>query len=96
MVYKQPLRQTKGFLRSLVKLMGVYIRVPNFSTLSCRGSGLVLPMKSHSDKDGPIHLVVDSTGLKISGEGEWLQSKHKAKAKRKSWRKLHLGLDLAT
>ena len=85
MVYKQPLRQTEGFVRSLVKLMGVDIRVLNFSTFSCRGSRLVLPMKSRSDKDGPIHLVVDSTGLKIFGEGEWLQNKHKAKAKRKSW-----------
>ena len=47
-------------------------------------------------QDGPIHLVVDSTGLKIFGEGEWLQTKHKTKAKRKSWRKLHLGLDLVS
>ena len=96
MVYKQLLRQTEGFVRSLVKLMGVDIRVPNFLTFSRCGSGLVLPMKSRSDKDGPIRLVVDSTGLKIFGEGDWLQNKHKAKAKRKSWRKLHLGLDLAT
>ena len=55
-----------------------------------------MPLKSRSDKAGPIHLVVDSTGLKVFGEGEWLQSKHKTKAKRKSWRKLHLGLDLVT
>ena len=96
MVYKQPLRQTEGFVRSLVKLMGVDICVPDFSTFSRRGSGLDLPLKSRSDKAGPIDLVVDSTGLKIFGEGEWLQIKHKTKAKRKSWRKLHLGLDLAT
>ena len=55
-----------------------------------------MPLKSRSDKAGPIHLVVDCTGLQIFGEGEWLQNKHKTKAKRKSWRKLHLGLDLAT
>ena len=96
MVYKQPLRQTEGFVRSLVKLMGVDICVPDFSTFSRRGSGLHLPLNSRSDKAGPIHLVVDSTGLKIFGEGEWLQSKHKTTAKRKSWRKLHLGLDLVT
>ena len=96
MVYKQPLRQTEGFVRSLVKLMGVDIRVPDFSTFSRRGSGLDLSLKSRSDKAGPIYLVVDSTGLKVFGEGEWLQSKHKTKAKRKSWRKLHLGLDLVT
>ena len=96
LVYKQPLRQTEGFVRSLVKLMGVDIRVPDFSTFSRRGSGLDLSLKSRSNKAGPIHLVGDSTGLKIFGEGEWLQSKHKTKSKRKSWRKLHLGLDLAT
>ncbi len=96
MVYKQPLRQTEGFMRSLVKLMGVDIRVPDFSTFSRRGSGLRLPIKSHSEANSPIHLVVDSTGLKIFGEGEWLENKHKTKPKRKSWRKLHLGLDLVT
>jgi len=44
----------------------------------------------------PIHLIVDSTGLKIFGEGDWLEEKHKTRAKRKSWRKLHLGLDLVS
>lgn len=99
LVYKQPLRQIEGFVHSLVKLMGVDICVPDFSTFSRRGSGLDLPLKLHSNKAGPIHLVGDSSGLKIFGEGEWLQSKHKTKAKRKSCIsacKLHLGLDLAT
>lgn len=94
MVYKQPLRQTQGFVRSLVQLMGVDIRVPDYSTFSRRGTGLALPMGSRTEAHGPIHLVVDSTGLKIFGEGEWLENKHKTKPKRKSWRKLHLGLDL--
>ena len=49
-----------------------------------------------ADKQAAIHLVVDSTGLKIFGEGEWLEEKHKTKRKRRSWRKLHLGLDLVT
>ena len=96
LVYKQPLRQTEGFVCSLVKLMGVDICVPDFSTFSRRRSGLDLPLKSRADTDGPIHLVVDSTGLKGFDEGEGLQNKHKTTAKRKSWRKLHLGLDLAT
>ena len=87
MVYKHPLRQIEGFVRSLVKLMGVDICVPDFSTFSRRGSGLDLPLKSRSNKADPIHLVVDSTSLKIFGKGEWLQSKHKTKAKGKSWRK---------
>jgi hypothetical protein len=95
-VFKQPLRQTEGFVRSLFRLMGLDLPVPDYSTLPRRGAGLILPIRSRAEKDGPIHLVVDSTGLKIFGEGEWLENKHKTKAKRKSWRKLHLGLDLVT
>ncbi|PHR61335.1 MAG: IS5/IS1182 family transposase [Robiginitomaculum sp.] len=95
-VYKQPLRQTQGLMRSLVKLMGLDISVPDFSTLSRRGQGLILPKMPRSRRTEPIHLVVDSTGLKIFGEGDWLREKHKTRARRKSWRKLHLGLDLVT
>ncbi len=95
-VFKQPLRQTEGLVRGLVRLMGLDVPVPGFSTLSRRGEGLSLPAKSKAQRSGPIHLVVDSTGLKIFGEGEWLHNKHKTKTKRKSWRKLHLGLDLTT
>lgn len=96
MVYKQPLRQTEGFVRSLVRLMEVDLRVPDYSTLSRRGTGLTFPTRSCVEADGPIHLVVDSTGLKIFGEGEWLENKHRTRPKRKSWRKLHLGLDLVS
>jgi len=95
-VYKQPLRQTEGFVRSLVKLMDVDIRAPDYSTFSRRGTGLTLPIRSRAEKDGPVHLVVDSTGLKIFCEGEWLENKHKTKPRRKSWRKLHLWLDLVS
>lgn len=94
-VYDQPLRQTQGLMRSIAKLMGVGIAVPDFSTLSRRGKGLVLPSRRPTTRpSGPVHLVVDSTGLKVFGEGEWLENKHKIKVKRKRWRKLHLGLDL--
>ncbi len=95
-VYKQPLRQTQGLMRSVAGLMGLEISIPDFSTLSRRGTGLTLPVVPETDGNEPAHLVVDSTGLKMFGEGEWLQNKHKTKAKRKGWRKLHLGLDLAT
>jgi hypothetical protein len=67
MVNKPPLRQTEGFVRSLFRLMGVDIRAPDFSIFSGRESGLDLPLKSRSDKAGPIQLVVDSAGLKIFG-----------------------------
>ncbi len=96
MVYKLPLRQTQGLMRSISKLMQLEVSVPDFSTLSRRGKGLHLPAAPKAERSVPIHLVMDSTGLKIPGEGEWLQKKHKTKAERKRWRKLHIGLDLAT
>lgn len=96
LVYKQPLRQTQGLIRGIVRLMGLDISVPDFSTLSRRGRGLILPEKPRTRRNEPVHLVVDSTGLKIFGEGEWLREKHKTKGRRRSWRKLHLGLDLVS
>jgi len=83
-------------MRSISKLMQLDVPDPDFSTLSRRGKFLHLPAAARFEGSEPVHLVVDSTGLKIFGEGEWLQSKHKTKAKRKRWRKLHIGLDLAT
>lgn len=94
LVFKQPLRQTQGMMRSVAKLLGVKIPVPDFSTLSRRSSDLILMTRLRSNSDEAVHLAVDSTGLKIFGEGEWCVQKHKNKATRKSWRKLHLGLDL--
>ena len=68
-VFKQPLRQTQGLMRSIAKRLGIEISVPDFSTLSRRGNGLVLSERQRLDSRAPIHLVVDSTGLKIFGEG---------------------------
>ena len=96
MVFKQPLRQAQGFMRSIATLLEVEITIPDFSTLSRRGKGLTLPATRKTDRSDPVHLVVDSTGLKVFGEGEWLEKKHKTKRKRRSWRKLHLGLDLVS
>jgi hypothetical protein len=96
MVFKQPLRQTQGLMCSIAGLLGVEIAVPHFTTMSRRGNGLSLPPKTASKSAKPVQLVVDSTGLKIFGEGEWLEKKHKTQRKRCSWRKLHLGLDLVT
>ncbi|AXA43599.1 MULTISPECIES: IS5 family transposase [Rhizobium] len=77
-------------------LMGFDIAVPDFSTLSCRSKGLALPStKFRATTSGPVHLVVNSTGLKVFGEGEWLENKHKTKAKRKDGA-MHLGLNLVS
>ena len=96
MVFKQPLRQTEGLMRSIAGLLMVEIAVPHFTTLSRRGNRLSLSAKAVPKSAEPLHLVVDSTGLKIFGEGEWLEQKHKTKRKRRSWRKQHLGLNLVS
>lgn len=96
LIFKQPLRQTQSLMRSIATLLGVEIAVPDFSTLSRRGNGLTLRTKPAPRSDKPVQLIVDSTGLKIFGEGEWVKQKHKTKRKRRSWRKLHLGLDLVS
>ena len=92
--YRLALRQTQGFMGSIGTLMGLDIRVPDFSTLSRRANGLSIAQVMRQAGSVAVHLVVDSTGLKIFGEGEWLAQKHKIKGIRRRWRKLHLGLDL--
>lgn len=96
LVFKQPLRQTQGLMRSIARLLGIEVAVPDFSTLSRRGNGLTLRTNPRSKSDKPVQLVVDSTGLKVFGEGDWCEEKHKTKRKRRAWRKLHLGLDLVS
>ena len=68
-----PLRQTQGFIQSLLDLMQLDLATPDYSTLSRREGSLavVLPKKQTDRPDRPMHLVVDSTGLKVYGEGEW-------------------------
>ena len=91
LVFHQPLRQTEGLLRSIADVLDVDIAIPDHTTLSRRGVGLtVLPRDIHRTE--PLHLVVDSTGLKIYGEGEWLDAKHGSRARRR-WRKLHIGIN---
>jgi transposase len=94
LVFHQPLRQTEGLLRSIAAVLGVDIRVPDHTTLSRRGGGLTILLK-RIDRDEPLHLLIDSTGLKIYGEGEWLDQKHGIRPRRR-WRKLHLGVDADT
>ena len=96
LVFGLPLRQTQGFVRSIARLTGASIVAPCFSTLSRRSVGLRLLDRKHLPPGEPVHLVVDSTGLKIFGAGEWLEEKHKTKSRRRSWRKLHIGMDLVS
>lgn len=91
-VFHQPLRQTEGFVGSILAFMGLDLPVPDHSTLSRRGGGLPRSRRLSSAK-GSLDLVVDSTGLKIHGPGEWRQERFGDKKPRRSWRKLHLGID---
>jgi hypothetical protein len=89
------LRQSEGFLGSVLALMGLDLPVPDHTTLSRRAGTWKPAAKRHHMRamsNGPIHVLVDSTGLKIYGAGQWLENKHGIKSRRK-WRKLHLALD---
>jgi IS5 family transposase len=91
LVFNLPLRQAEGFLQSLFGMMGVDLSAPDHTTLSRRGQSLDLRL-SRTHTGEAIHLIVDSTGLSIVGEGEWAAAKHGGKGKR-GWKKLHLGVD---
>jgi Transposase DDE domain len=92
-VFHLPLRATQGMARSVFELMGLDLGVPHYSTLSRRAADLEVDL-SRKPK-GPLHLVLDSTGLKVYGEGEWKVRKH-GYSKRRTWRKLHLAIDAET
>jgi len=89
-VYCLPLRGAEGLLRSLFTLMEVELAVPCYSTLSRRGRSLTIRLPRQAR--GALDLVIDSSGLKVYGEGEWKVRQHGA-SKRRTWRKIHLAVD---
>jgi hypothetical protein len=93
-LFQLPYRQTEGLGRSLAQLMGVQIEIPDYTSLAKRAAklGISLDVRRHR---GAIDVVVDSTGLKVFGEGEWKMRKH-GKSKRRTWRKLHLAINPET
>lgn len=93
-VYRLPLRATEGLLCSVVKLLGLELAVPDYTTLCRRRRALQVALPRRG-KDEPLHLVVDSTGVKVFGEGEWKVRQH-GYSRRRTWRKLHLAVDEAT
>src|SRR3954451_23098952 len=101
-VFRLAYRQTEGLIGSVIGLLGLDLAVPDHSTLCRRAETLEVPRpkpRGAGAGDGggaePLHLLVDSTGLKLYGAGEWLVEKHGAK-RRRSWRKMHLGVDART
>ena len=91
LVLRLPLRQTEGFLRSLLALMHVELGAPDHTTLSRRSRRFNVELH-RIPANGPIHLVVDSTVLSIVGEGEWAAAKYGGRGQR-GWKKLHFGVD---
>jgi len=94
-VFRLPLRQVEGFLASILLKMGSDRKAPDHSTLSIRAAQLPVIIRVRAAPGEAVHIVVDSTGAKVYGEGEWKVRKH-GWSKRRTWKKLHLGIDEAT
>lgn len=95
LVFGLRLRQTEGFMISVLNLIGLDLPVPDHTTLSRRAKKPRAPKRRHDDRipqSGPVHVLIDSTGLQVYGAGQWLEEKHGAKSRR-GWRKLHLAVD---
>jgi hypothetical protein len=91
LAFGRPWRQTEGLLRSIVTLLGVSLAIPDHTTFSRRSVTLSLPTTLTPSCE-PVHVVLDSTGLKVYGAGEWQREKHGERGRR-TWRKLHLAVD---
>ncbi|WP_376967668.1 IS5 family transposase (plasmid) [Azospirillum sp. A26] len=91
LAFGRPWRQTEGLLSSLMRLLGLDLPVPDHTTYSRRSADLKVA-SALSRTDGPVNVVIDSTGLKVFGKGEWQLEKHGGQARR-SWKKLHLAVD---
>ncbi len=91
MLFRLALRQTEGFVGSLLRLMDLDLTSPDHTTLSRRAKQLEVELRTFGEKT-EIHLIVDSTGLQICGQGPWANAKHGKKGTRE-WRKLHVGVD---
>ncbi len=81
LIFHLPLRQTEGFLTSIFGMMGIDLAAPDHTTLSRRGQHLGLTLRGALGEGG-LHLIVDSTGLSIVGEGEWAAAKHGGRGSR--------------
>ncbi|MFK7339212.1 IS5 family transposase, partial [Acinetobacter baumannii] len=94
LLFRLSLRMVTGFVQSLIKLSGLDWTAPDYSTLCRRQKHIDIAISYQKSSDG-LHLLVDSTGLKFLGEGEWKRKKHGAEYRRQ-WRKLHIAIDAKT
>lgn len=93
LVFHLPPRQAEGFTASILRLLGHELRVTDHTTLSPRDRGFA-GRRPEVIGNGPLHLAIDSTGLKLFGQGEWDEEKHRHT--RRSWRKLHIAVEAVT
>jgi Transposase DDE domain len=93
-LFRLPYRQTEGLGRALLKLMDVDVKIPDFTSLAKRAGKLGVSLDV-APTSGPIDVIVDSTGLKVYGAGEWRRQAYQT-PKRRTWRKLHLSINAAT
>jgi hypothetical protein len=92
LLFRLPLRQTEGFLHTILTLMDVTLPCPDHTTLSRRNATVAIQRQIDQAPEGPLSLIVDSSGLKVCGQGEWHSQKHGEKP-HKRWKKLHIGVD---
>ncbi len=92
-VFRPALRRTEGLIGSIIALLGLDLAVSDHSTMCRRAATLEVPQRQSGTR--PMYLIVDSTGLQLCGPDEWLVEKHGSRARR-SWRKLHSGVDADT
>jgi len=90
-VYRLPLRALQGFMESIIRISALELRCPNYTTISKRAKSLNIQMPKKLKTGESVHLLIDSSGLKVYGEGEWKTRKHGI-SKRRTWRKLHIAL----
>ncbi len=90
-VFRVALRALQGLITSLIKILGLSLKCPNYSLFSRRADGLQMPMRRFLNPGEHLNIVFDSTGLKVYGEGEWKVRKH-GYSKRRTWRKVHVGM----
>ncbi|MGH8008458.1 MAG: IS5 family transposase [Candidatus Binatia bacterium] len=93
-IYPLPWRQTEGVLGSMLRVLNVALPVPEYSTLSRRRATLEIVLPRTRSKEA-LHVVVDSTGVKVFGEGQWQVRQH-GSTYRRTWRKGHVGVEEAS
>jgi len=94
-VFKLTLRSLQGFTKSLFEIMNLYLPVPSYTQISRRAQTLHKRISRLVKGKKKCHIIFDSTGLKVYGEGEWKVKMH-GKSKRRTWRKFHIGIDADT